>query len=298
VIARFAARSAGAGAYTLGEGPVWDAARQRLLWVDIDGHAVHQGELRADTGLITPTGNWRFDAEVGAVAVAASGELIVAERETLTRVALDGTRTELARVLAPRSTSRLNDGAVDPAGRFLVGSLDPRQKSGSEVLVRLDRDHLTRIDSDLTLSNGLAWSPSGDRFYSIDTVPGVVRVRDYHVTTGATGQPTTAFAITDGYPDGMCADADGNLWIAIWGRGRAECRTPDGQLLAVVAVDAPHTSSVAFAGPDLDLLIITTATAELTPDDIAKHPDSGRLFTARVGAVGLPTAYWNPHPFL
>ncbi len=105
--------------------------------------------------------------------------------------------------------------------------------------------------------------------------------------TGTTGEREVAFPITDGLPDGMCADADGNLWIAVWGRGRVECRTPQGRLLATVAVDAPHTTSVAFAGPDLDLLVITTATT-------AGHPGSGRLFTARVGAVGLPTAYWEP----
>ncbi|MGN9813377.1 SMP-30/gluconolactonase/LRE family protein [Micromonospora sp. BQ11] len=294
----FIARPAGAGAYTLGEGPVWDPDRQRLLWVDIEGHAVHQGELHTDTATIIRTGSWRFDAEAAAVAVAASGELLVAERETLTWIGLDGTRTELARVLAPGSPNRLNDGAVDPAGRFLVGTLDPAHRSGTEVLVRLDSDQLTTIDSDLILSNGLAWNPAGDRLYSIDTIRGVVRIRDYDPTTGVTSRRREAFAITDGYADGMCTDADGNLWIAIWGRGRVECRTPDGRLLATVTVDAPHTSSVTFAGPDLDVLVITTATAELSRDDIARHPDSGQLFTARVDTVGLPTAYWNPNPAL
>ncbi|MEV6301342.1 SMP-30/gluconolactonase/LRE family protein [Actinoplanes sp. NPDC051861] len=290
----FTAHPAGAGRYTLGEGPVWDAARQRLLWVDIDGHAVHEGRLDTGTGAITPTGRWDFAAEVGAVAVAASGELLVAERETLTRVGLDGSRTELARVLAPAATSRLNDGAVDPAGRFLVGSLDPAYRSGTEVLVRLDRGGLTTIDADLILSNGLAWSPAGDRFYSIDTIARAVRVRDYDPVTGATGPRRTAFEIADGHPDGMCADADGNLWIAVWGGGRVECRTPEGVLLATVAVAAPHTSSVAFAGPDLDVLVITTATADLTPEELERHPGSGLLFTARVGVVGRPAAYWEP----
>ncbi|WP_432970166.1 SMP-30/gluconolactonase/LRE family protein [Dactylosporangium sp. CA-233914] len=290
----YTARPTDAGVFRLGEGPVWDPDRQRLLWVDIDGHSVHQGVLDVAADTIIATGTWRFGAEVGAVAVEASGDLLVAERETLTRVWLDGTRTELARVLPAGTTSRLNDGAVDPAGRFLVGSLDPRQQSGTEVLVRLDRDGLTTIDADLMLSNGLAWSPAGDRLYSIDTVPGTVWTRAYDPATAAFGERREAFRINDGYPDGMCADADGNLWIAIWGRGRVECYTPGGQLLAAVAVAAPHTSSVAFAGPGLEVLVITTATAELSHDDLAKHPDSGRVFTARVDAVGLPTTYWNP----
>ncbi|BCJ47326.1 hypothetical protein GCM10010168_70850 [Actinoplanes ianthinogenes] len=281
----FTARPVEAGTCTLGEGPVWDGERRRLLWVDIDAGVVHQGAV--DGAEIVPAGVWRFGAEVGAVAVAAGGDLLVAEREVLTRVGVDGTRAELARVLAPGSTSRLNDGAVDPAGRFLVGSLDPAERSGTEVLVRFEDGGLTTIDDDLTLSNGLAWSPAGDRFYSIDSVPGVVRVRDYDAVTGATGERREAFRIGDGLPDGMCADANGNLWIAIWGGGRVECRTPEGVVLATVTVGAPHVSSVAFAGPDLDLLVITTARTE-------HDPGSGRLFTARVGVPGLPTAYWDP----
>ncbi|AGL16585.1 SMP-30/gluconolactonase/LRE family protein [Actinoplanes sp. N902-109] len=288
------ARPTDAGVFRLGEGPVWDPARNRLLWVDIAGHALHEGELDSTTGAVTRSGTRDFTAEVGAVAVAASGELLVAERETLTRVGLDGTRTELARVLPRGTRSRLNDGAVDPAGRFLVGSLDPRETATSEVLVRLGRDGLTTLDADLTMSNGLAWNPAGDRLYSIDTVPGTVWVRDYDAATGATGDRHEAFRFTDDYPDGMCADADGNLWIAIWGGGRVECRSPDGRQLATVTVDAPHTTSVTFAGPGLDLLVITTATTGLSTADLAHHPGSGRLFTARVDAVGLPGTYWNP----
>jgi sugar lactone lactonase YvrE len=281
-------------AYALGEGPVWDPARQRLLWVDIVAGTVHEGRVDPVTGTVRPTGSWSFDSTVGAVAVAAHGDLLVAERETLTRVGPAGARTPLARVLPAGSNSRLNDGAVDPAGRFLVGSLAQDDRRGDEVLVRLDDGECTVLDSDLTLSNGLAWSPAGDRFYSVDSIPGVVRVRDYDAATGAVGPRHDLFAVTNGLPDGLCVDAGGNLWISIWGRGRVECHDPGGALLATVAVDAPHTSSVAFAGPDMDVLVITTATEDLSPADLARHPDSGRIFAARPGVRGLPTPYWVP----
>jgi sugar lactone lactonase YvrE len=282
MIRRHTARVATGAGWFLGEGPVWDPARQRLLWVDIMAGDVHEGRLG---DRIEPTRTWSFDGSVGAVAVAADGDLLVAERETLTRVHTDGSRTHLARVLPQGSPGRLNDGAVDPSGRFLVGSLG----NDREVLVRFEDGGCTTIDDDLTLSNGLAWNPAGDRFYSVDTLSHTVYVRDY-----PTGARTVLFTVTDGYPDGLCADADGNLWLAVWGGGRVECRSPAGALLAVVEVDAPHTSSVAFAGPDLDVLVITTATQNLSPADLAAHPLSGRLFTARVGVAGLPTPYWNP----
>ena len=287
-----AARAAGTAVHRLAEGPVWDPDRQRLLWVDIPAGAVHCGRLAADSSVITD-GSWSFGGTVGAVAVAADGELLVAGKETVLRVAQDGSRTPVATVLAP-GDYRLNDGGVDPAGRFLVGSLALDGSSGRQVLVRLDPAGPTVLDNDLSLSNGLAWSRNGDRMYSIDTTPQTVWVRDYDAATGAIGPRALAFAIEDGFPDGMCADEDGNLWIAIWGRGRVECRTPDGQLRATVAVDAPHTSSVTFAGPDLDILVITTARENLSPAERVAHPNSGQLFTVRPGIRGLPVPYWNP----
>lgn len=288
------ARPATADGYFLGEGPVWDAARQRLLWVDIVAGAVHEGRLDTADGTITVTGSRAYGSTVGAVAVAGDGDLVIAERHTVTRVdGATGARTPLVRVLPPDRASRLNDGAVDPAGRFLVGSLAEDDRTGEEVLVRVDGGDYAVLDDDLDLSNGLAWSPDGTRLYSVDTVPGTVWVRDYDPAGGATGPRRTAFSVTDGHPDGMCADADGNLWVAVWGGGRVECRSPTGELLATVEVDAPHTSSAAFAGPDLDVLVITTARQGLSPDDLARHPHSGRLFTARVGAVGTVTPYWQ-----
>ncbi|MFC4065100.1 SMP-30/gluconolactonase/LRE family protein [Actinoplanes subglobosus] len=282
MITRHVSRVASDAGFLLGEGPVWDAARQRLLWVDIMAGDVHEGRLGAD-GRIVTTGVWSFEQSVGAVAVAETGDLLVAQRETLTRVHTDGRRTPLARVLPEGSPGRLNDGAVDPDGRFLVGSLG----NDREVLVRFEGGGCTVIDDDLTLSNGLAWSPAGDRFYSVDTLSRTVYVRDY-----PDGARSVLFTVADGYPDGLCVDAAGNLWLAVWGGGRVECRSAEGELLAVVEVDAPHTSSVAFAGPELDVLVITTATQDLSPGDLARHPSSGRLFTARVG-TGLRTPYWR-----
>lgn len=163
-----------------------------------------------------------------------------------------------------------------------------------EVLARLDGATITVLDGDLTLSNGLAWSPDGRRLYSVDSVPGVVYARDYDPAAGTTGPRSVFLSVGDGTPDGLCVDAAGHMWIAIWGAGQVRCHAPDGTRRAVVEVAAPHTSSVAFAGPALDVLVITTATEDLSAAQRAAHPDSGRLFTAHVGATGLPSSYWVP----
>jgi sugar lactone lactonase YvrE len=275
--------------FMLGEGPVWDAPRDRLLWVDIDAGTVHEGRLDGDRVIVTGTRKW--DRTVGAVVCSAAGELLVAGAETLLT-------TPETRIVAAGSGRRLNDGACDPAGAFLVGTLALDEPQGTETLVRLERDgSLTVLDDDLNLSNGLCWSPDGSLLYSIDSIPGIVWVRSYDAATGATGPRREWLRITDGLPDGLCADANGHLWIAIWGAGEVRRYTPDARPAGVVTVAAPHTTSVAFVGAGLDRLLITTATAHLDAGRLAAHPMSGRLFLADVGVAGLPVTPWaGPTP--
>jgi sugar lactone lactonase YvrE len=279
-------------AYGLAEGPVWDPERERILWVDINRGDVHIGRLR--DSFMEPAARVSFEETVGAVVCAQDGRLLVAGARDLYMVDVDGRRSRVASLVGAQQASRLNDGACDPAGRFLVGSMALDERAGQERLYRLDADgEVAVIDDDLTLSNGLAWSPEGSVLYSVDTTPGVVWSRSYEVASGARGERAVALQIDDGSPDGLCVDADGNLWIAIWGGSRVECRSPKGELLATVTTTAPHTTSVAFAGPALDILVITTATDELEPAELAAAPDSGRLFTAEVGVPGRRTPYWQ-----
>ena len=149
------------------------------------------------------------------------------------------------------------------------------------------------LDDDLTLSNGLAWSVEGTALYSVDTERRRISVRPYDPTTGETGSRETFVELEDGYPDGICLDADGGLWVAIWGLGRVHRYATDGSLDRVIEVPAPHTSAVAFAGHDLDILVITTASDGLTPAQRREFPDSGRLFTTRPGVAGHPQPLWS-----
>lgn len=285
------ATAASAGVFGLGEGPLWDAPRERLLWVDVNAGTVHEGRLDGDD--VVPTGARHYDRTVGAVVCSAAGDLLVAGAQTLITAPGSGPR-----IVPAGARRRLNDGGCDPAGAFLVGTMALDGARGGDALVRVERDGtVTVLDDDLTLSNGLAWSPDGALLYSIDSIPGVVWVRSYDAATGVTGPRREWLRITDGLPDGMCVDAEGHLWIAIWGTGQVRRYTPAGRLAGTIEVPAPHTTSVAFAGADLDLLLITTATAQLGADRLAAYPQSGRLFRARVGVTGLPVTPWaGPTP--
>jgi sugar lactone lactonase YvrE len=279
-------------AYQLAEGPVWDADRERVLWVDIPAGRVHEGVFAH--GAVIATGQHEFPATVGAVVPAPDGTLLVAAHDRLVRLGGADRQTLGSPRLPAGKNSRFNDGGCDPAGRFLIGSMALDDRRGEEVLYRLEIDGtVSEVDNDLSLSNGLCWSPDGSKLYSIDTTPGTVWIRDYDATDGSTGPRRTFLQLPDVSPDGMCADVDGNLWIAIFGAGQVRCHSPAGVRLATVMVAAPNTSSVAFIGRELDTLLITTGRDGLSAAQLAEFPDSGKLFTADVGARGLPTTPWR-----
>jgi len=284
-------------AFDLAEGPVWDPIRERLLWVDIRRGAVLVGELH-DDGSISIDERVQTPGMVGAVAVSQAGDWILAgERGILTR--RSGVLTPGPTILADDSGRRLNDAKVDPAGRFVVGTLkiDESPTTVERLVVVQPDGRLDELDDDLSLSNGLGWSPDGSTLYSIDTVPRLVYARDYDAATGSAGPRRVVLALDEGLnPDGMCVDADGQLWIALWGRGEVRRYTPDGVLTRTIAVPSPHTTCVTFAGPALSTMVITTATKDLTDGDLARFPLAGRLFTIDAGVRGLPPTWWSGLP--
>lgn len=277
----------------LPESPVWDVRRRRLLWVDITEGHVFAGILGTDD---TVTPKWRrdFEEEVGSVAVAEGGGLLVSLPDRLVRSQSNHHDATVVEIPNATPSRRTNDGKADPQGRFLVGTLWTEGASDEESLFRVEIDgSMTVIDSDLSMSNGLAWSPDGETFYSVDTLRHFIYRRAYEPTTGMMGERQVFLEIPDGLPDGICVDSDSHLWVAVWGRGEVRRFSPDGELVTVVSVPAPHVSSVAFAGPHLETLVITTAKEDLSRQDLASFPDSGGLFTVRPGVLGAPTAYWT-----
>jgi sugar lactone lactonase YvrE len=279
--------------YDLAEGPVWDSVRRRLLWVDIRRGLVLSGDLDAD-GTVSAIASFEFEGTVSAVAIAPGGDWIVAGASALVTRTMDARQTPAQQVIPGAAGRRLNDGKVDPAGRFVVGSLCLDGASDTEVLARIEDDgRVTVLDDDLMLSNGLAWTADGSRMYSIDTMRRVVFARRYDPVTGEVGPREEWLTFADGFPDGMCLDAEEHLWIAMWGLGQVHRYSPDGELVAILEVPAPHTSSVAFAGAELDTLVVTTATQDLTASQRAEFPHSGKLFTVRPGVPGLPQPFWN-----
>ncbi|MCU1413085.1 MAG: hypothetical protein JWN80_425 [Microbacteriaceae bacterium] len=277
--------------HVLAEGPVWIATKSRLLWIDVERGEVFVGRL--DGGLVIETHRFDFEGKVGAVVDGDDGSLLVAVNDRLVVIDPDGMRRDGPRILEGTAL-RANDGGVDPAGRFLIGTYHYDERPGKDTLQRLEYDgSLTLLDDDLSISNGLAWSPDGTLFYSTDTANQTIWVRDYDPMSGGYGARRRHLTIESGYPDGLTIDSRGYLWIAIWAGFEVRSFAPEGTPADTVSVPVPDVSSVAFVGDDLDRLLITTSSRDLDAAGRERYPDAGALFLANVGVTGQPTTPWN-----
>ncbi len=271
----------------LGEGPIWDARSGRLVWIDILGRRIHR--THPASGL---TESIETPSQVGSVAVRAGGGFVAALADGFWVADPGGAWRQLATVEADRPDLRFNDGKCDPSGRFWAGSMAHDARPGAGALYRLEPDGtVSRALAGVTISNGLAWSPDGRTMYYIDTPTQRVDALSFDLVTGAvSGRRSIVRIPADmGSPDGMTVDAEGGLWIALWG-GSAVHRYVDGRLAQVVRLPVSQPTSCAFGGPDLDELYITSAWEGLSVTARGTQPLAGAIFRARPGVRGLPAA--------
>jgi sugar lactone lactonase YvrE len=275
------------------EGPLWDPGDGSLLWVDIDRGEVHR--LAPDTGadsLAVACGR-----PVGAAVWRRSGGLALALPGGVALVAAGGdpAAAEIVPVEADRPDQQLNDGACDRQGRFWVGTASVSRQPGTSALYRLDADHrVEQVLPGVTMSNGLGWSPDQRRFYYVDSAAQRLDVFDHDPDSGRLGsrRPLVSVPAEVGIPDGLAVDADGCVWLAIWGAGSVHRYTPAGVLDGVLDVPAGNVTSCAFGGADLADLFVTTASRGLSPAQLAEQPFAGGIFRATPGVVGLePQGY-------
>ena len=269
----------------LGEGPRWDAASATLLWVDIPAKLVHRYD--------PASGADRTESAPDVVSLALprrSGGTVVGLPDGLHL--LDGERSpRLAAIESERADTRSNDGACDPAGRLWFGTMALDERSPVAGLYRVGPDlGVATILTQTTISNGLGWSPQGDRFYFIDTPTQRIDVFDYDEATGAVeNRRPLAQVPGPGAPDGLNVDAEGGLWVALHGGSGLRRYSPDGELAAIVDLPITRITSCCFGGEGLRDLYVTTRRGGLSPAELREQPLAGALLRLDVGVAGTPT---------
>lgn len=274
----------------LGEGATWDPLSKSLLWVDIDAGQVHR---------LAPDGTDRvvvqFAGRVGVAVPRSGGRLLVAcEDQILTVTESNGMVRQLASVpRAYRFTAdqRFNDGALDPSGGFMVGSI-PGPKPRSAALFRWDGRALRVVLTGVGVSNGIGWSPDGQVAYFIDTPTARVDRFDWVAAEGELRNRSVLVELPGpGRPDGLTVDDDGCVWVAMNGGGRVVRVTSDGRVDRSIQFPTSRTTSCALGGPDNTTLYVTSARKRLSNSELCRQPYAGAVFAVDVNVTGTRSAW-------
>ena len=277
----------------LGEGSIWDYRKNVLFWIDIQGMKLL--EYNPETGNHS---SWDLYQNVGTIVPESDNSVIVALKDGLYRKSFSPDTMEfIARPTSLKIEERFNDGKCDPSGRLWVGAMRVKGKAGDSKLYRYEPSTgFTEMIDSVSISNGITWSLDGSKMYYIDTPTRQIieYVFDNRKGDISNGRIAVQIADTLGHPDGMTIDAEGKLWVGMWG-GNAVCRfDPDtGELIDRIEVPARNVTSCAFGGENLETLYITTASVGMTEELKRKYPHAGGLFKVKPGVKGVKVYYFS-----
>lgn len=279
----------------LGESPMWHPREQALYWCDIAGRRLNRFDPRRDALV-----HWEFDTEPASCAPRVDGTLLLAMRDGLWGFdPRSGERHRLSPPPYDPSKERFNDGKCDPQGRFWVGTIYEPRDPALAALYRWDGHELTRQADGITVSNGLAWSPSGRTMYWSDTKAHAVYAFDVDPADGGlsnrrvfaqfplkeAGQDLDRYG---GRPDGAAVDAEGAYWTAMFEGQRLLRLSPDGAVLDEVVLPVRCATMPCFGGPDLRTLYVTTSRENRPAAELAETPLAGCVLQLQVDVPGLP----------
>ena len=266
--------------FGVGESPVWDADRQRLLWCDIPAGVIHALDI-ASGG----RESWSFGEPVPSFGLARHGRLVVALRSDV--VLFDpqsGGREVVASVTHAKPAMRLNDGKVGPDGAFWVGSMDA--EGDAAKLYRIGPDGAVRVIAEsIAISNGLAWNAAGTRLYHSDSRGGMwLDCWDFDADSGAVSNRRRLRDQdqANGRPDGGACDLDGTYWSAGPSAGRINRFSADGALLGWIDLPLQHPTMPCFGGPDLRTVFVTSL------DSKSEEADRDGIISFRTETPGVP----------
>ncbi|KAK5647803.1 hypothetical protein RI129_002695 [Pyrocoelia pectoralis] len=292
-----------------GEGPVWDHRTGLLYFVDVfEGrilsydyitNELYAAHLHGNTTPIIPS-------------VKDFHLFIIGIERSLYAIKWDGkghieAKKNLTTVSQQFPTSRINDGKADPMGRIWFGTMGfegPTGVTPDEGVLYLASKYSIHdplpVIHPVNISNGLAWNKALNKFYYIDTLTFTVKEYDYNNHNGNIRNPIVVFNLTEhgnltGFPDGMTIDKDDNLWIALCYGGAVIKVNPTTRcVLQVVAIPAKCVTSVAWGGPNLEVLFVTTSRHALSATEKLMLPAAGSLFAiTNLDTHGLPASFAN-----
>lgn len=271
-------------ANTLGEGIIWDQKGQCVWWSDILENTLYRwdfsGELQS---FDTPEPLCSFGLTHTPNHFIAAFSSGFAWFDPVTQKV-----DWISKVETEYDQTRLNDGRVDRQGRFWAGSMDMNERKSIGSLYCLQNKSAIKKLSNIMVSNGLCWNKSGSKIYHADSPTRTIRAARFEPDSGEIGEWKKFVNTNEGaFPDGACIDSDDYLWNAQWGSSKVKRYSDSGEEVFSLDIPAKQPTCVAFGGPDLSHLFVTTAKAGLEDSELKNLPSSGNVFVYETPYTGL-----------
>lgn len=277
----------------LGEGVIWDAAGAAVWWTDIEGRALYRYSP-ADKQLQ----QWSTPERLGCFALVADSDNLIcgfASGFAYYNPAT-GAVQWLGKIESDNPGTRLNDGRADRQGRFWAGSMVEAGEPGGGALYSINNQlQVCRQISGLTISNGLCWSPDGKLMYHTDTPSRSIYRYEFDTASGVISNQSLLVGTEKGcFPDGATVDAEGYIWSAQWAASRVVRYSPAGEVDFILPLPVSQPTCVAFGGPGLNRLFITSAHQGLDNRARAAQPEAGNLFIFETDIQGVADPGFQP----
>jgi sugar lactone lactonase YvrE len=287
---------AGGDKAILGEGPIWDGRTGRLYWVDIV-----EGVINVLTPATSRSRRIEVGDHVGCIALTAQPDTVLgALRSGWYWIDVETGAKQLIAASPAGAGSRFNDGAVDRAGRFWVGTLEDSETRPVGELYLLGPDLSYRpMDRGFLCSNGITWSTDRRWLFFVDSRNNAIYRYRFDDQEGRVGDRRLFVDTTEfpGVPDGIEMDSDDTLWCAFWDGAQIVGFDGNGEAGETIAVPAIRPTSMTFGGQDLTTMFITTASFGLSERELAQWPASGSVFEFHRPIPGLPANVFAGEPW-
>lgn len=266
---------------------MWNPKTQILSMVNILGREVHLFEFAE--GNLKLVDGFKCSGDVGSALPTDEGGFVLCQNQGIFYREADGTTREICQLPVSGKSLRCNDAKLGPDGNLWVGIMDYEAIEGRGSLWRINSHGESQLLLDgLTIPNGLDWWES--EFWFVD---GPAQQISCYLFDDSGLTKTAKSFISNGTPDGMAFDSNGELWLALWGEGRVDHFSPTGEVVDTISVSAPHSTSLCFANQSLNTMVITSARVALSDQALLDNPDSGDVFTVRLPITGrVPNLNW------
>ncbi|MDW7693546.1 SMP-30/gluconolactonase/LRE family protein [Flammeovirgaceae bacterium SG7u.111] len=267
-----------------GEGPVWDEKAKKFYWVDLLRGKYYKAD--ANTGVVK---GYEMGQPLGVMALCNEGSVVAALKDGF---AYYNEKADILEIMENPEKSlpetRFNDGAVDPKGRFLAGTMkhDGSKPIGSLYSFETGKK-AKKLEEDIYITSGMDWSVDGKTFFLTDTNRHVIWAYDYDLETGNISNRRDHIVFgKDEYPDGMCIDSEGGFWVAMWEGSKLSHFDADGNKIEDIPLPVKYPTSCCFGGDDMKELFITTSLLELDDEEREETRTAGKVLSIRTNVKG------------